>query len=80
MASKRQCERCTAEDQLAKIADYLMHRALSRALHSDKLQLPAPRSESIGSGNGFLLEAESMKEFVAAYRRRLRRSRGRSPN
>jgi hypothetical protein len=50
------------------LKNYLARAAqLSRALHSDKFQLPASPTDQnlIDSGNGFLLEAESMKkEFV----------------
>jgi hypothetical protein len=50
------------------LKNYLVRAGqLSRALHFDKLQLPASPTDQnlIDSGNGFLLEAESMKkEFV----------------
>jgi hypothetical protein len=59
----------TAKDASREsLKNYLTRAAqLSRALHSDKLQLPASPTDQnlIDSGNGFLLEAESMKkEFV----------------
>jgi hypothetical protein len=59
----------TAKDTSREsLKNYLTRAAqLSRALRSDKLQLPASPTDQnlIDSGNGFLLEAESMKkEFV----------------
>jgi len=59
----------TAKDaSRASLKNYLERAAqLSRALHNDKLQLPASPTDQnlIDSGNGFILEAESMKkEFV----------------
>jgi hypothetical protein len=59
----------TAKDASREsLKNYLTRAAqLSRALHSDKLQLPASPTDQnlIDSGNGFLLEAESLKkEFV----------------
>lgn len=59
----------TAKDTSREsLKNYLTRAArLSRTLHSDKLQLPASPTDQnlIDSGNGFLLEAESMKkEFV----------------
>jgi len=59
----------TAKDTSREsLKNYLTRAAqLSRALHRDKLQLPASPSDQnlIDSGKGFLLEADSMKkEFV----------------
>ena len=60
--------RTAKEASRENLKNYLERAAqLSRALHSDRLQLPANPTDQnlIDSGNGFLLEAESMKkEFV----------------
>jgi hypothetical protein len=70
MASKTALRngRTAKEASRESLKNYLERAAqLSRALHSDRLQLPANPTDQnlIDSGKGFLLEAESMKkEFV----------------